>query len=101
MRARADGEDFPGVGSSRGEGRTDARLVGEKDQRRRVVHRNHRKRDETKRVKEAVRECRRERTDTGRAGGRETEKDEGHEGRAIFLKNIPQTVAREGEEARR
>lgn len=43
--------------------------------------------DETKRV-------------DGRAGY-EGEKDEGHEGRAIFLKNIPQTVARESERARR
>lgn len=36
--------------------------------------------------------------ETKRADGRagyEGEKDEGHEGRAIFLKNIPQTVARE------
>jgi len=29
--------------------------------------------------------------------GYEGEKNEGHEGRAIFLKNIPQTVARERE----
>lgn len=40
------------------------------------------------------------RDETRRADGRagyEGEKDEGHEGRAIFLKNIPQTVARERE----
>lgn len=69
----------------------------EKDRRgRRVARRNyHRKREEAKRMKEtAVVD------ETGRADGRagyEGEKDEGHEGRAIFLKNIPQTVARERE----
>lgn len=81
------------------------------------MRRNHRKRDETKRVKEAVGVERRrgarggeEQTRVGRveestaSGGRprETEKNEGHEGWAIFLKNIPQTaVAREGDETRR
>lgn len=38
--------------------------------------------------------------ETRRADGRagyEGGKDEGHEGRAIFLKNIPQTVAQEQE----
>lgn len=37
-----------------------------------------------------------ERDETVGGGRYEGEKDEGHEGRAIFLKNIPQTVAREG-----
>lgn len=72
----------------------------EKDRRgRRVARRNHRKREEAKRMKETAVVGETKRVD-GRAGY-EGEKDEGHEGRAIFLKNIPQTVARESERARR
>lgn len=68
----------------------------EQDRRgRRVARRGHRKREEAKRMKETAVVDETRRAD-GRAGY-EGEKDEGHEGRAIFLKNIPQTVARERE----
>lgn len=70
----------------------------EKERRGRRVARRNRKREEAKGMKETAKVDETRRAD-GRAGY-EGEKDEGHEGRAIFLKNIPQTVAqeREGEE---